>query len=165
MNKMQVNPVAGALLLSFLVVIVMVFVVSFFIVGGYGGTAEDDTEPAAVVSMDDVPGSVANSTVVATSFHTAMEDHYNGVRVFVEDDGGIVLSYTSSAESESELESQVSMIAIEYIDHVNNNTTPHLTIVTGGVGFVVPEATVTAYKRGDINEEAYLETIEAIGVE
>lgn len=82
-------------------------------------------------------------------------------------DGAPVVELHPDTTSTGDLEVQYSEVALTYADVVErgNYDARTLTIIIGEAQVVVPEPTVRAYTNGEINREAYLETLEVTDVE
>lgn len=117
-------------------------------------------------TVEDAPEAVAAAQPLAEAFHAHIHSYYDNVRVFITREGDIVMEYDTEATSGDELTTEFHQIAVEYADVVGDEYEPNtLSIVADGVQAIVPEPTVDAHVSGDINQEAYLETIEVTGVE
>jgi len=137
------------------------------------------TTPAVVqdnaVGTDNETGSVTDDPTdeaeqalpLASAFGSNLTEYYEETDVYVTQDGGIILMYETTAETSSELETELHQIAVEYAriaDRVSADPST-LLIVVDEVQAVVPEPTVTAHVNGTIDQDAFLETIEVTSVE
>lgn len=128
-----------------------------------GGEPQEDninqTDPK------DAPQEVRESQDLAEDLLIESSRHFNNVNVYISTEGEIALEYTTTADSPSEVETEMHQIAKLYAEQVENESQARtLSIITGRVQAVVPRPTVEAYVRGDINEEAFLETVEITDV-
>lgn len=132
---------------------------------GSNKTAENNQDKKEFV--EDVPESVNKSRPLAEDFYMDIREHFDDVRVFIKQDGEIVMEYSTTADSGEQVKTEIHQIANEYAKLVKekNYTGRTLSIVVGQVQGVVPNATVRAYAQGEINQEAFLETIGVTTVE
>lgn len=139
-------------------------VIGVSMIGGNKETANNTTSKENVT--DEAPQVVRNVQPLAATFRDHIDDYFDSVRVFITQNGEIVMQYSTTAETESALKSEMHRIAKEYATIVKEGHQPvSLTIVTGKVQGIIPTAAIKAYVRGDINEEAYHETLQVTGIE
>jgi len=87
--------------------------------------------------------------------------------VYISDEGELVIEYRTNAEKEGELETEFAQIAKLYAETVMEGEYEPVTLslIVGKVQGIVPEPALRAYVESDINQEAYLKTIEVTDVE
>ena len=129
-----------------------------------GGDKPDSTTNEST----EIPPSVQEVKPLAQSFHEHIRQYFSDARVFIRPETGeIVMEYDPSADSGDELNTQLHQIATEYATVAEDSSVrpPTFSIIADSVQAIVSETVVNAYLDGDINEDAYLETIEVTDVE
>lgn len=169
---MAPNSDADGSVLSTLLLILAV--VATVMVVGFVALAIDSSQKAPPESADnttvepatDVPGNVSSAKTVGVTLYDETVNLFDSVRVFISQDGEIALHYQTQQETPEAVESELFRIADLYADVVQNESqATTLSIVTGEVQAVVPESSLRAHIDGKINREAFLETVEIIGVD
>lgn len=137
----------------------------WFLTGGAAPGSGASATPVQTVT--DAPDVVESARPLAEAFHAHITEFYPEARIFITQQGSIVMEYQTGAESEAEVTGELHRIATEYAMVVNGgNHDPHtFTIVTSEIQAIVPRPTVEAHVSGEINEEAYLKTIEVEAIE
>lgn len=132
-----------------------------------GNNSEPDTgNDTTRKPAQDVPETVEALTPLASDFNERVNEHFEAT-VYITDNAEIAVEYQSNAESKNEFQTEMYQIADLFATSVADGDydAVTLTVVSGEVQAIAPEPTVTAYVNGEINKEAYLETIEVKGVE
>lgn len=121
--------------------------------------SESDEEPE---TTEDTPPEVKASQELAEDFHEVVMEHFESGRVFIDGNGDIVFEYVTGQETAEELESELYRIAELYVGVIEDggHTPRTLSIVTGEVQAVVSEHGIKSYLDGDLNEDAFYQTIE-----
>jgi len=126
-----------------------------------------ETENRQVVEEHEVSEEVKKAQPIAEEFHATITEYYPNSRVFIDKNGYIVLQYETEKENVGELKTEIHQIAEKYtgaVETVEGNATG-FSVVTGKVQAVVPPGSVDAYIAGDINQNAFHQTIEVTGIE
>lgn len=129
----------------------------------YGGNTEDP-DPQTI---ENPPEEIEVVQPLAEDFYLFIRDYFDNVEVFITQNGEVAMVYDSDAEKESEITGEFHRIANEYARIVKENKHPPttLSIIPGSVRAIVPETSLKAHVSGEINEKAFLETIEVREVE
>lgn len=125
-------------------------------------SSSNDTEP-----LEEIPEEVEAIQPLAQSFTETIHEHYADARVFISTDAELAMEYSTSKESEDALESEIHQIADLYADVVDEIEQDGVTlsIITGQVQGIVPADTVNARVNGNLEQDAFHETIGITGVE
>jgi hypothetical protein len=128
---------------------------------------EQTTATPTPAPATDVPASAAKSKAGAAELKQSFGSEYKyDSRVFIKDDGQVVLYYNSTAQSGSQLKEEMRGVALLYADVAANNTdVGSLTVQANGVMLTIPVDSAIAHGDDDINEEAYFETVRWSGAE
>jgi len=133
-----------------------------------GATSESQSPNNNLEPVEQVPEEVETIRPLAFDFQSHISEYYPESTVGISPDGEfIVFEYETSEESSEALQTEYSRIAEEYastVEQSNVNAT-NLSIVTGEVQAVVPSFSVSSYIAGDIDQNAFHQTIEITGVE
>lgn len=131
--------------------------------------SEDDRNDgrASAKPVEDPPEKVASAKPLAEAFHAHITEFYPDARVFITRRGTLAMEYPSEAESREGLLTEFNQIATEYSDVIQREEAAPttLSIVASEVQAIVVESALQAHHNGEINQEAFLETIEVTGVE
>ena len=124
------------------------------------GTASPSTAAPA-------PETVTAVEPLATAFYDRIINQVAKARVFITQQGELALEYRTAAENVDALNTEFNQIAVEYADVVRAGEYDPVTlsIITDEVQAIVTKAALAAFIRGDLNREAYLETLEVTGIE
>jgi hypothetical protein len=127
------------------------------------GSSDSD---ASETPAKDVPKAVKAVQPLAEAFHARITAHFESARVFITQDATIAMEYATETETADSLRTEFNQIADVYAEVAAEGHEPTtLSIVTGSVQGLVPESSLKAYLQGEINEDAYLETVEVMSVE
>lgn len=129
-------------------------------VAGCLGNNKQEKEEKQVV--ENPPENVAQKKETAQSLYNSLEDYFDNLRVMIDDEGdGYLITYDTKSESSSSLTSEINQVASIFIDSITSeDAVGYLIIRVGKVEAVVPEAPVNQRKYGDLEEDAYYETIQ-----
>lgn len=108
--------------------------------------------------VQDAPEEVENAKPQAKALLIeAKQSGYQNASVHISREGHILIEYDTQATSETQLKSEMSQLAIAFgkIDGEARS----VTVATGNIQAVVPEASVEKYRSGELNDKAYKETI------
>jgi len=120
-------------------------------------TVNESEVPSQVT--DSKPGAVALKQSFTTEY-----DYQNNVSI--KNDGNLVLSYSSNAQNGNQLKSEMKQVALLYADvAAEQPEIGSLTIHSSGVILTVPSSSAQAHGNGDIDEEAFFETVRWDGVD
>lgn len=135
--------------------------VSLFVAGSDDAAATDDETVESDDFVEDAPDAVEASQPLAEAFHAHITQYYPDAQVLIRPDGGVVMKYETDAKGSDELTAELHRLANEYANVVKDGYEPKtFDIVTSQVRAIAVKPTVKAYTTGEINKEAYLETIE-----
>jgi hypothetical protein len=122
---------------------------------------QEEQEPDRPEGIDTskLPDDVSDSVPLLESFAVDISQYYPDSRVYISRDAEIYFEYTSSKSTANELKTEIHQIADVYINSAEGHEARTLTILTLGVKAVVPQ--VTAQKRldGNLEKDAFHETI------
>ncbi|WP_239647752.1 hypothetical protein [Natrinema altunense] len=112
--------------------------------------------------VDDPPEEVAAVQPLAEAFHTHITEFYPDARVFITPSGEIVMDYQGDASSGDALKREYNNIATEYAEVIETEGTEPTTLIISpsNVKVYVVESALRAYVNDEIDEKAFLETIE-----
>jgi len=130
------------------------------------GAEAKPTETQQPLNESEVPQKVKDVKPLAKAFIPEFKKHFDG-KVYISDEGELVIEYRTNAEKEGELETEFAQIAKLYAETVMEGEYEPVTLslIVGKVQGIVPEPALRAYVESDINQEAYLKTIEVTDVE
>lgn len=152
-----------------LVIVIILVALAGLTAGSAGPTDEQTGEPdgSTEVSddeLEDIPDDVRSSQPLAMAVYENVTtlSAYDSARVFIGDDGALLLTYQTTATSGDELQQEVLLLTDEYATIVDSTgyTAKTLTVVVGEVRAIVPAPTVRAYVDGDIKRTAFFETVQ-----
>lgn len=157
---------AGVIAISLIPIIVMG-------IGTVGDDVNDsespvgETENRQVVEEHKISEEVEKAQPVAEEFHATIIEYYPNSRVFIDKDGYIVFQYDTEKEDIEELKTEFHQIAEKYTEAVETTegNATGFSVVTGEVQAVIPPDSVDAYIAGDINQNAFHQTIEVTDIE
>lgn len=128
---------------------------------------QQQSDDSQVVNESNVPDEVLESKDGATALKESFITNYDYQNnVSIQPDGQIILSYGSDAQNGNQLKDEMKQVALLYSDvAAEHESIGALTIRANGVMLTVPADTAIAHGQGDINEEAYFETVrfDAVG--
>lgn len=145
-------------------------VATLLVVGGIGGmmfglsqideSPIDQSEPQAV-NESTVPTEVSESYPGSKALKSNFSEQYQyDSRVIIQNDGQVMLYYTSEAANGNQLKSEMKEIALLYADvAAENPNIGALTIQANGVLLTIPADSAIAHGEGRLDEEAYFETV------
>jgi len=134
------------------------------------GTESGPSTSARPQAAQQVPPDVQVVADLATAFYRRLQQFYPDSRVFVQTPQQmapeIVAQFTPDETKPAAIETAYSNVAVEYAriamdqDYTDATT---LTMVVGTATVVVPGSSFKAHVAGEINQEAYLETVAVTG--
>lgn len=144
-----------------------------YTVGGNDHTAAPTPTPTptpATPAATVTPSAAVNAVKpLAGAFYERVASQFDDVRVFVSQDAEVVMRYTSSATDGDALRAEFHQIAVAYAravrETVGASEAVSLTLVVGPARAIVTGAAAGAFARGDLQRDAYLETIEVVNSE
>jgi len=124
--------------------------------------AAQSQEPASeTVNESEVPQQVIDSKPGAVALKenfSAEYEHPNNVSI--KQDGNLVLQYSSTAQNGNQLKDEMRQVALLYADvAAEHPEAGALTIHANGVVLTVPDDSAQAHGNGNIDEEAFFETV------
>lgn len=126
-----------------------------------------ETAPTTPAEDIEVPETVAESKPLAEAVKRDLGQHVTEDTVYIDDDGTIILEYTTTAASSDELETEFNRLAVAYGELLatSDHEPTTLVLVSGEVMAVVPEPAVQRYASGNLTKNALTETVEVTDVE
>lgn len=121
-------------------------------------TQTEETEEATPQPVQDAPEKVETAKPQAKALLIeAKESGYQNATVHISQEGHILIKYDTQATSNTQLKTEIQQLAIAFGEI--DGEARSLTVVTGNIQAVVPEASVDKYRTGELNDKAYKETI------
>lgn len=132
---------------------------------GNGGNAEQAS--TQYQEVENAPEDVAETRPLAEAFYKEVRTYYPDARVFVTQQGHIMVELSPNADSGEEVRSELTRVAIQYSETVNRtgHNASALSIVTGQVEMVVPATPVERHAAGNLTDKAFAETIEVRSID
>lgn len=118
---------------------------------------ESDPEPR--VDPQNLPESVEQTIPLMESFTRSIKQYYPESSVTINRDGELYFEYSTEKSTASELETEIHQMADVYITAADGHEAVTLTILSGGVKAVVPHNTAQKRLDGDLEKDAFHETI------
>jgi len=150
MKPWKIAVIVGVVLLALIVGAIG----GLFILGGEETTsAEPESEPA--------PSAVNESQAGASALLEEMRAAgYSEAEVYIKDDGEVLLIIGPKADSTEMMREEFRQIAMRYSGVMADHPETHgLTIDIGGVQALVSSEAATAHANGDLQDDAYWETV------
>lgn len=138
--------------------------------GCFGGNDENNQESDSetqrrIVDNKDVPSNVRKTREVAEEYHSELNKYYEDFRIFIRQNGEIVIEYKENVNSSEALESELYRIADLFLDVVDDEEDARTVSVVGGrVQLILPKPPVVAYINGELERDAVHETMEITSV-
>lgn len=134
---------------------------AFVVTGGPAASPVNDTDDAQDEQIvTNVSDSVNASKPVAAALYGSVANDTDGTRVFIDQEGTIIVTFESSAETGERLKEEMRPIAHTYSDIVYNRTNAGgLDVQSNGVSMVVTKDAAIAHANESINDEAFNETL------
>lgn len=131
------------------------------------GNGNTDPDAHTTESAENAPGAVQDSRPLAEAFHAHITEYYPDARLFIRNNGALMMEYSTDAGAGEELQSELHQIANEFASVVKEKDFAAKTFsaITSKVEAIAVESAVRAYVNGEINQNAYLETVEVMQVE
>lgn len=113
-------------------------------------------------NKEEIPESVVSLKPLAEGFARRLYEHYPHSSVSIGTENNIIVNL--KIEENVDLRTEINKVAKLFADTVKegNHEPASLDIVSGEVHAMVVEPNVRYYVNGDINQEAYLKTIEIL---
>lgn len=142
-----------------IILIILGGIFTLFVVAN--DTQTENSTDSQVVNETNVPDEVLESKDGATSLKESFITNYGYQNnVSIQPDGQVILSYSSDAQNGKQLKDEMKDVALLYSDvAAEHQSMGALTIQANGVLLTVPADTAIAHGQGDINEDAYFETV------
>lgn len=133
---------------------------AYYFVSPNEETSPDESGENNTTSPDEAPEAVQASFSLARSFHQTIKAHYDA-RIKISRKGEIAMEYSSQASSGDALNQEFHDIALIYINVIaeGDYNVKTLTMTTGDVRATVTRSAIEAHLKGNIDEEAFLQTI------
>jgi len=131
-------------------------------------TNETDNSEQEFVSEENAPEKVVESKPLAEDVYTRLNEFYDDPTVQIRRSGEIVVVINNpNSESPDGIEREIKQIAKEYLRVVRDGEYEGetFTVVIGQVSGVLPQPAVRAYAKGELEQDATLETLGYLPVE
>lgn len=136
--------------------------------GGNKEVPENKTQPVnrEPVDSEEVTNEAKKVKRLAGKFHDEMSKYFDELSVFIRKNGEIIMEYTTDKKSSEALKTEIHNIAEEFVELIETEKEiTNLTIITGKVQAIVAEIPIKKYYNGELEQNAFHETIEVISVE
>lgn len=120
--------------------------------------SESDPIPAGL-SDSELPEQVIATQPLMESFGQLIMDYYPDASLYTHSSGDLYFEYESEKESANGFETEIHQIADVYIDAAEGHDVVTLTILAQGVKAVVPRTTAQKHLDGELDQDAFHETI------
>lgn len=130
------------------------------------GASATEGEPETLNTVESAPKPVDSARPLMKAFLKEVRTYFPNATVAANEEGEIFLDYVTKKESSDALKTEFHQIAELYVDEVEKTETYRtLSIISGEVMAIVPADTVEAHVNGNLDEEAFHETIGVMSVE
>ena len=125
----------------------------------YTHSVSDPQTEMEPVTDEDLPQSVVDTRPLMESFTKEVLQYYPDGTVSINRDAEMFFEYVSDRDSPEGVQSEIHQIADRYIDAADGHEAVTLTIVTSGVKAIIPEDTAQKRLDGELENDAFHETI------
>lgn len=126
---------------------------------------EEDMQTEKRPTVTNAPEPVKAVKPLAVAFHKRISEYYPDVRLFISPDEAIItIEIAPNATSAEELTQEFNRLALEFVATIKEGDfdPATLSVVASDVRAFIVESAVRAHVNGEINEEAFLKTIETM---
>jgi hypothetical protein len=123
------------------------------------------TESKTALSKTEVQGRIDEDANVelARAFAEELKPNFDDFSVYITNEGEIAAQYKTEQNSASDLKAELYNIAKVFAKKVKQHGPETLTVNVQQVKMLVPITSVRAYANGNVNMEAFLETVQIKG--
>lgn len=121
--------------------------------------ADSASDPEPQVDPENLPAAVEQTLPLMESFTGAIKQYYPEGSVTINRDGELYFEYSTEQSTASELETEIHQIADVYITAAESHEAVTLTILSDGVKAVIPQNTAQKRLDGELEQNAFHETI------